>query len=1112
MFRATKTIGLGLVAVALAMTACGPDRGLSPVSPVSDVTALTESAGLVTSPSGVVFLADEWKSLEDKTPFLVPREKWEAEHTASNIKMAYSVTGQVGPRVLCHSFASVCNNIPALIPGATVVFWNDSQWLSATTASFKQFDVIYLHDSFGGLTQLAGIKNTWGAAITGRAVITGTHFEHCGGTTGGPCIAMRAALNWIHAGTGTGLLASTQISQNSANVMIPSIPPFNGITYLSNGGGFDLVHITEPGHLTMQGSTDATLSNFSNSSHSIFASIGSFTSVAEICTVDVFYPSPCPSNGKMVPYYLVTSVSVADQDGDGVPDASDNCPTVANANQADANGNGVGDACESAPSVTVSPKNPTVSAGTVVNFTTVAADADNPLSSLRYEWRVNGIIQSNTTSSFTYTANADATIRVTVRDPGELTGFDETKVTTRLVDNTPPVVTPVVTGTLGLAGWYTSDVNVSWNVSDPESAITSPACSTAAVTVDTSGDTFTCVATSTGGTTTESVTIKRDASKPTIVATQTGASSLNGWWSSDVTNSWTVTANGPSGVTHNCQAFTLTISPAFETLVCNAFSGAGLRTSKIVELKRDDAVPTVTPVVSGTLGDDNWFTSDVSIGWTVKANGPSGATSSCTVSTLSSNTPGQTYECIAISGAGKRGVGTVTVKRDDAAPEVVPNVSGTVGLDDWFTSNVQIGWSVNAGISGATSNCVVTTLSTNSPGQSYECSARSGAGITATGTTSVKRDATVPVVDSHLAGTLGLGGWYTSNVDVSWTVAPGGPSGISASCPVSTLSSDSNGTTYDCTATTGAGVSATEKVTVKRDASTPTVTAHVSGDLGTGGWYTSDVGISWTVDANGPSGAAVSCPAETLSSNTASRSYSCTGASGAGVSGSGSVTVKRDDSTPTVTPVVTGTSVNGWYNTNVGISWNVISNGPSMATSSCTPSTLSTDTQGQSYSCTATSGAGKEGSNSVTVKRDATKPTIGYAGNAGVYTVDQNVSISCSASDDLSGLASSTCAPISGSAYSFGVGTTTKSASALDIAGNSNSATTSFTVKATSASLCTLTRLFVTGPGEQGIENSLCGKLEKGNYAPYINEVQAQSGKAISASNANILITWAKTL
>ena len=86
-------------------------------------------------------------------------------------------------------------------------------------------------------------------------------------------------------------------------------------------------------------------------------------------------------------------------------------------------------------------------------------------------------------------------------------------------DSTPPIVTPTVTGQLGDDGWYVSDVQVSWAVSDAESAVASTSgCGTTNVTADTASVTFTCSATSGGGTAAQSVTVKRDATPPSIAA------------------------------------------------------------------------------------------------------------------------------------------------------------------------------------------------------------------------------------------------------------------------------------------------------------------------------------------------------------------------------------------------------------------------------------------------------------------------------------------------------------------------------------------------------------------------------------------------------------------
>lgn len=90
------------------------------------------------------------------------------------------------------------------------------------------------------------------------------------------------------------------------------------------------------------------------------------------------------------------------------------------------------------------------------------------------------------------------------------------------VDTTPPVITPIVSGTLGNNGWYTSNVTVSWDVTDPQSAITSTSgCGTSTVVTDTAGTTFACTATSAGGTASVSVTIQRDTTAPTVACSVT---------------------------------------------------------------------------------------------------------------------------------------------------------------------------------------------------------------------------------------------------------------------------------------------------------------------------------------------------------------------------------------------------------------------------------------------------------------------------------------------------------------------------------------------------------------------------------------------------------------
>jgi hypothetical protein len=59
-------------------------------------------------------------------------------------------------------------------------------------------------------------------------------------------------------------------------------------------------------------------------------------------------PSGLPAVSFIAPgvNHTIAILSTPDSDGDGIPDSSDNCPSIANPSQADCNHDGIGDICE----------------------------------------------------------------------------------------------------------------------------------------------------------------------------------------------------------------------------------------------------------------------------------------------------------------------------------------------------------------------------------------------------------------------------------------------------------------------------------------------------------------------------------------------------------------------------------------------------------------------------------------------------------------------------------------------------------------------------------------------------------------------------------------------
>jgi hypothetical protein len=116
-----------------------------------------------------------------------------------------------------------------------------------------------------------------------------------------------------------------------------------------------------------------------------------------------------------------------------------------------------------------------------------------------------------------------------------------------------------------------------------------------------------------------------------------------------------------------------------------------------------------------------------------------------------------------------------------------------------------------------------------------------------------------------------------------------------------------------------------------------------------------------------------------------SHTVTCTYTDGGGItrSASATYTVIRDpDTTPpvigyTLNPASPPTGSNGWYRSNVTLTWSVTENESpeTLGKTGCVDQNITSDQQETTYSCSATSEGGTAGQVDVKIKRDATAPT-----------------------------------------------------------------------------------------------------------------------------------------
>jgi hypothetical protein len=337
-------------------------------------------------------------------------------------------------------------------------------------------------------------------------------------------------------------------------------------------------------------------------------------------------------------------------------------------------------------------------------------------------------------------------------------------------DPTPPVVTPMITGTLGNAGWYTSITTVNWSIRDPESIILSTSgCDTRTMSADTMSTRLACTAVSDGGETTVAKTFQVDMTAPTVSATPQRPADRNGWYNRAVSVNFTG-GDAASGV-ESCDPAASYSGPDGSPVSIGGGcrDRAGNLGTGSVAIRYDATGPAVSGVPVRAPDRGGWYNRPVAFAMQgtdalsgldfcppTSYSGPDGANASFT---------GACFDK-----AGNLGTKAIALRYDGTGPQVAASPSRGPDSNGWYNQPLSVSFSGGDAVSGLES-CV--------PPQGYsgpdsaaavvEGACLDAAGNVGVGSLEVHYDATPPQVTGASANRLpDWSGWYNHPLLVSF--------------------------------------------------------------------------------------------------------------------------------------------------------------------------------------------------------------------------------------------------------------------------------------------------------------------------------------------------------
>ena len=263
-----------------------------------------------------------------------------------------------------------------------------------------------------------------------------------------------------------------------------------------------------------------------------------------------------------------------------------------------------------------------------------------------------------------------------------------------------------------------------------------------------------------------------------------------------------------------------------------------------------EAAPSVTYSLTGTSGDDGWFTSNVTVHWSVSPTQGLVRTTGCEPAVLlNSDSTGVTRECVAEWSDGttitKRTVPAIKIDKTPPA-----NVAGTparaANANGWDPAPVGVSFGGTDATSGI-ATCTATTYGgPDGADRSISGTCRDNAGNVASAAHLLDYDATAPAVTGRVASRQpDRNGWYNDELTVNYT-------GSDATSGIASCDTPVYGGPDDATASVSGvcrdrrNTSASSAFAFRYDETAPAVSAAADRAPNAAGWYRAPVTVTFS--------------------------------------------------------------------------------------------------------------------------------------------------------------------------------------------------------------------------------------------------------------------------